>query len=135
MQLSSSGSHLQLSPWRRTCVVDLEHDPRKRSEGIGRGRQGRAKSKSGCVMGASCHKDLSEGQETEAVIHWPSSAQTSLTFPGCTGAGLVPCKHTGRQRICAESVLGSTLGSTPIGEAGLSMGRNWAGMPPQQGFS
>lgn len=121
--------------WKRTCVVDLKHDLRKRSEGVGRWRQGGAKPTSGCVMGAPCHKDLSEGQETEAIIHLSSLAQTSSTFSSSTGEGLVPWKHTGRQRICAQSMLGSTLGSTPVGGAGLSMGRKWAGIQPQRGFS
>lgn len=116
-------------------MADLEHDPRKRSKGVGRWRQGGAKPTPGSVMGAPCHKGLSGGQETEAVIRWPSSAQTSSTFPGSAGEGLVPWKHTGRQGICAGSVLGSTLGSTPVGGAGLSPGRNWVGMQPQQGFS
>lgn len=51
-----------------------------------------------------------------------------------SGAGLVPGKQTWRQRICTRSILGSTLGPTPVGEAGLGTGRSWAGLQPQQSF-
>lgn len=47
-----------------------------------------------------------------------------------SGAGPVPGKQTGRQIICAGEhwgVLGSTLGSITVGEAGLGMGETGLG--------
>lgn len=46
--------------------------------------------------------------------------------------GQAPGKQTWRQSICAGSVLGNALGSIPVG---LGLGRSWAVMQPQQGFS
>lgn len=44
-------------------------------------------------------------------------------------------KQTQRQSYGAGSILGTTLGSTPLGEVGLGTERSWAVMQPQEALS